>query len=412
MIELALEWTFRGAALLLWVVWWCWGRLSGATTSRLWWAAGVLAAALTSYVDPAAALLVALTGLPCVNVLLLHIVVIIAVAAIVQAQQAVIWPFDRRADRLTSGVTGLFLVALVSAWFAWPPSLAGEGSWPAVVLRASSGSLPYRALMAVALAVAAVAFLRAVLRQHDDVPAGSLRRLLRLAVVASLVVLAWAGLQFVAVARGVSGRAWAPLVLAWGVLAVMLALGTVAVAAAFIRGTCWARTRRSDVTEDYRNVVELRDWLSERLLSVPAVHANALGSDRADLLGALIETRDRIWMAQQRISEHHVCVAARLARDLGLGGEAARAFTTATVLELACAVGPACRPAEGADLSRLGGGHTEEQEARWLAAVNRARMEHPADEAAAIVLNTIATHAESMPDGHSGGLEPVWEASR
>ncbi|MGI5126418.1 DUF6545 domain-containing protein [Pseudonocardia sp. CA-107938] len=337
----------------------CWGVviLRGVRARRLdetWWACLLLAVTTTVTIASNAQLLADLTGIGALATLLADVTAVLAAAVLVRGLAHASVRADHRPVPAAAvvGGTAVAVVGLVATWLSAPHSASTSATHPAVALH---WLLLHTALLA-AVSVIGLAKLREV-------------RVLPLSSVRSATVL----LLFAAACLGLAS--------ALGVLTQVAALtGTEpagplphltlllqsAFVVLFLVGVTMPLLRPAHSGGVVDEVAALADWLG-----CPRVEAPSEG-----LFPVLVEIRDRMWELQQHLDRAQVAAAAVHARRLRLSGTSARAFTAAVCLQIglsAEAADPDGRATDPADLSRLGGGRTPAEEARWLAAITRAR---------------------------------------
>lgn len=382
--SVVLDWLYRVTAVAGWLLLWWWGRAAGrrGPLPALWWAGCVLAVAATLRTVPATLVLDRLTGQSWLSVLVAHLLVGAAAVIVVAVQIATRTPMTRRVLRT------LWTVALVAAaglstswWFAaqtatWPAAQLPATGAAAVVVPAGRAAELHQGLFGLVVLAAAMTVGISVVRELVDTPPGPLRVPLGLTVAAAACATSWAAVQAGAAIAPAWGGGIIPDTLAVLDLVIVGLAGTLVVAAvAVYRMSLRELPAEPDRVLD--ELVELRDAL---------VEPGTAGAGREDLFGLLIEVRDRMWLLQQRISSQQLTRAGMVARSMGLLGDTARAFTAAVAVEVAMRNDPALLPVHSGDISRLGGGDDEEQEALWLSQVQRCRTTQPVDTAASWVL--------------------------
>ncbi|NMI01652.1 DUF6545 domain-containing protein [Pseudonocardia acidicola] len=382
MPAVVVENVYRGIAVALWVA----VLRRGLRASKLgasWWASVLLALVATLKIGSNAELFDRLTGHVWLSVLVANLAAAAAAALVVGSQLVAARPPGRRGRRLVAVALVVVLVVMAATWFASPlhtPPGPGETWIPRVVLGDAAMATHWLVYHLFLLALAAT-FLCAGVREIRELPAGVSRQALVLVAASSLCAAAWAGGAVVVQAGELLGRPFPPpaTVLLNGLLVAFFAL--------FLAGICLpvlrAARRRHDPEQVRRDVTRLWQWLTGR---PSGDHRRIITDD--ELFGLLVEVRDRMWLLQQWVGRDQLSAAAGVARRLGLVGEPGRAFTAAVCLEigLTALAADADRAADPADLSRLGGGQSEKQEALWLAEVQRARTLHDAAAAAVLLL--------------------------
>lgn len=379
--SVVLDWLYRATAVAGWLLLWWWGRAAGrrGRLPALWWAGCMLAIAATLRTVPATLVLDQVTGQSWLSVLIAHLLALGAAMIVVTVQLASRAPMTRRVRRTLWTAALTAAAGLVTSWWF----AAQAATWPtadlpaaAVIVLPEPAAIAHQGLFALVVLTAAMTVGISVVRELVDTPPGALRVPLGLMVGTAACGASWAAVQ--------AGAAIAP---AWngGIIPSMLGvldLVVVALAAMLVMTVAAVyRTSLRTVTDDpdriLDEVVELRDWL---------VELGAAGAGREDLFGLLIEVRDRMWLLQQQVSSGQLTRAGMATRAMGLFGDTGRAFTAAVALEVAMRNDPTLRPAHCADISRLGGGADEEQEALWLSEVQRCRTTQPVSTAASWVL--------------------------
>lgn len=383
--SVALDWLYRAVAVGAWVLLGGWGR--GASRRGplppLWWAGCAVAVAATLRTVPATLVLDRVSGQQWLSVPFAHLLTVGAAAVAVADQLATRQPMTRLVRRglyAAAAAGGALLV--VTWWPARPSGTSTTGAGGPVVVTASGLIIAHQTVFGLLVALAAVTVGISVLRELVDAAAGPWPVQLGLMAAVAGCVTAWGAVQAGAVAAplwggGIAADTLAGLDIATLGLAAMLAAAAVVV---------YRRSLRSTPEDPHRvhdDVVRLREWLAG-----PDPDAGAAPGG-GDVFGLLVEVCDRVWMLQQRISPQQLARAEMVARSAGLlgqPGQPGRAFAAAVALEVGMRNDPDLRPPRPADISRLGGGQDEAQEARWLAAVQRARTEHPVSTAANWVL--------------------------
>lgn len=415
----AAEWALRTAAVLLWLLWWWWARRV-AGLPRWWWALGELAAAVTLHTQPTSGLLDALTGQRWVSLAAVHAAVVAAGVAAVEAQGGRLAPatsgrLSRFARRWRWPATGLVVAVMSGAWLlgtAGSPVEVPAGAGAVVALPVGAPMVAHQVLFVVAVLVEVAVFALGARRRLADQPAGVPRRLILLTAAAAALVGAGAAVRLPWLVQTLVGQPPDPAAVTGVVVGELIGLAGCAVAAGLM-----ALPGRADPARDVHTVAALRDWLDEHLggeshaCRVPRGQCGSrAGGD--DVLGLVVETRDRIAVsAQRRVSAPQVTAAAAAAVRLGLRGRLRRGFTLAVVLEIAAATGPAARPPGTADLAGLGGGRTPAQELRWLALVARIRAVYPAAATARRILRELPSPIpQATSPASAQPVDPIGDA--
>ncbi|WP_367181251.1 DUF6545 domain-containing protein [uncultured Pseudonocardia sp.] len=311
-------------------------------------------------------------------------------------------------------VTGpvLLAVATVAVVTAWGIATAVGGSVGAVVL--AGQALGYQLLVMTLTGIV----IDAAVERTGQLPAGTERQVVTLFGAAAGLMFLEAGWEAVVQVGQLDGRPIAAP--AFGLNVALQLLGGVVLLAAFVLPL----TRVGSVHDDqtHHDVAALWSWLSDHPTDRRPTRAEG------DLFSMVIDIRDQVWRLQRRIQPAHLAATAGLARGLGLHGATARAYMLAVCLQIArtSTTDTTTEPDDGAadqvpadpdparataavDLSRLGGGELLSQEARWLAAVHRARTQLPAHAGAVLLLGR---HDQRSPAPHLHTPHPDRRSAR
>jgi hypothetical protein len=356
----------------------------GDSLGRWWCSAALLTAAATLSTPGTGGVVDTAVGLTGLSASVAHAAVTAAAGLALRAQLAAARPTSTTAARASSAYLLVApTVAIATGLLAAPPV---------------HGVLYYGAV-----GVAAAVFALSGYSEIRELTAGRPRAVAQLLTAAAVAVAAWAGLATMRTIAAPIPEVQSPQPQTPQPVALVGALdigagGFLALAAACAgAGLVLAVVHRRDTVgrsgEQIRDVLALWNWLCDT------------GNNSVDLFGVVIETRDRLWLTQRWVDVDDLAAATHLARRLGLGGQPARAFITAVCLEIGlCAIEDnMARPAESADLSRLGGGTSPEEEAAWFAAVWRSRIDHHAAAAAAVIRYASHSITES---GRGTVMEP------
>lgn len=347
-------------ALLIWAY-------RGDALGRWWCSAALLTTAATLSTPSTGGVIDAALGLAGLSASAAHAAVTAAAGLALRAQLAAAHPTSTTA---ALGSTAYLLAA--------PASLIATGLLAAAPV--------HQVLYHAAVAAAATVFAFSGYTEIGELAAGRPRAVAQLLTAAATAVVAWAALAALRTIaaqnppppQGPPAQDPRPVDLV-GALDIgaggFLALAYACACAGVVLAAVHRRDTIGRPGGQSRDALALWNWLCDT------------DQDSEDLFGVVIETRDRMWLTQQWVAVDDLAAATHLARRLGLGGQAARAFITAVCLELGLRAveDNTARPAESADLSRLGGGTSPEEEAAWFAAVWRARIDHHAAAAAAVI---------------------------
>jgi hypothetical protein len=350
----------RAIAILCWAVV-IWRGIRARRLDETWWACVLLAVGATVSITSNAQLLADLTGVSAVATLVANTTAVLAAAVLVRWQAQASIRADHRPVPLPAlvGCTGVALTGLVATWLSAPHATSASATHPAVALH---WLVLHAALLVVVVVVGA-----AKVREVRALPLSSMRSatMLLLLAAASLGLASVAGVATqVAALAGTAPTGPLPhlTVLLQAVFVVLFLAG---VSIPLLRP---ARSGAGVADE----VGALAAWLG--CPEIDPAPDGGVGAFR--LFPVLVEIRDRMWELQQHVERGQVAAAVAHARRLRLSGTSARAFTVAVCLQLGLAAEeaePDGRSADPADLSRLGGGRTPAEEARWLAAITRVR---------------------------------------
>lgn len=351
----------------------------GDAPGRWWCSAALLTTAATLSTPGTGGVIDTALGLAGLSAAVAHAAVSAAAGLALRAQLAAAHPTSTTAARAS---TVYLLVA------------------PAVLIATGLLAAPpvHRLLYHGAVGAAAAVFALSGYTEIRELSAGRPRAVAQLLTAAAAAVVAWAGLAALRTIAAPSPPAQSsPPVELVGALDVgaggFLALACAAAGAGLVLASVHRRDTIGRAGEQIRDVLALWNWLCDT------------DNDSEDLFGVVIETRDRMWLTQRWVAVDDLAAATHLARRLGLRGQPARAFITAVCLELGLRAveDDTARPAESADLSRLGGGSSPEEEAAWFAAVWRSRIDHHAAAAADVIRHS--DHSITEP-GHGTVIEP------
>jgi hypothetical protein len=366
----------RAIAILCWAVV-IWRGVRARRLDETWWACLLLAGTTTVTITSNAQLLADLTGVSALATLVANVAAVLAAAVLVRWQAQASIRADHRPVPLPAlvGCTGAVLTGLVATWLSAPHAAATPATHPAVALH---WLLLHTALLAV-VAVVGVAKVREV----RALPLSSMRSatLLLLCAAASLGLASALGVTTQAAALAGTAPAGPLPQLTLVLQAVFVVL--------FLAGVSIPLLRPAQSGGIADEVGALAAWLGCPEIEPVPDGSGQVGAFR--LFPLLVEIRDRMWELQQHVDRRQVAAAAAHARRLRLSATSARAFTVAVCLELGLAAEesePDGRSADPADLSRLGGGRTPGEEARWLAAITRVRR----TQAVAAAARRIAAH--------------------
>ena len=370
----------RAIAILCWAVV-IWRGVRARRLDETWWACLLLAVTTTVTITSNAQLLADLTGVSALATLLANVAAVLAAAVLVRWQAQASIRADHRPVPLPAlvGCTGVALAGLVATWLSAPHAAATPATHPAVALH---WLLLHTALLA-AVAVVGVAKVREV----RALPLSSVRSatLLLLCAAASLGLASALGVATQAAALAGTAPAGALPQLTLVLQAVFVVL--------FLAGVSMPLLRPAQSSGIADEVGALAGWLGCPEIEPVPDGSGQVGAFR--LFPLLVEIRDRMWELQQHVDRRQVAAAAAHARRLRLSATSSRAFTVAVCLELGLAAEesePDGRSADPADLSRLGGGHTPAEEARWLATITRVRRTQDVAAAARrIAAHTVGT---------------------
>lgn len=372
-------------------------RSQGIAVGALEGCAGAAAVAATTRIRAVGDLIDQAFRGAAVTMLLGHLAVIVAVALLARAGRNAVQHSGGatpRPDTRWLAVAGPVLLAAGTAAVvtAWGVATAVGGSAGAVVL--AGHALGYQLLVLILAGVV----LDAAVERSGRLPAGTERQVVVLIGGAAAVTFLEAGWEAVVQVGQLDGR---PIpASALGVNVGLQLLGGAVLFAALALPL--ARGGGGHDEQTRHDVAALWSWLADHPTDRRLTRAEG------DLFSMLIDIRDQVWRLQRRVQPAQLRAAARLARRLGLHGATARAYKLAVCLQIArtttdTTTGPddhgndaaveraqpepdAVRAGAAVDLSRLGGGEILSQEARWLAAVHRARTQLPSHSGAALLL--------------------------
>lgn len=351
----------RALAILAWAVV-IWRGVRARSLDETWWSCVLLAFAATVTITSNAQLLADVTGVSALATLLANVSAVLAAALLVRWQALASIRADHGPFPIPAlvGCAGVAVAGLVVTWLSAPHSPDTAATHPAIALH-------WLTVHAALLAASSVVGL-AKLREVRALPPSGIR-------AATTFLLAAAACLSLASALGV--------VMAVAALAGTPPSGPLPHLVAQLRGACvllflagisapLIRPAATAGIADEVGALASRLGCPEVELA-PDVSGTAPG---LRLFPLVVEIRDRMWELQQRVDRRDVAAATAHARRLRLTGTSARAFTTAACLEVGLAAeaeDPDGRSADPADLSRLGGGRTPAEEARWLATITRVR---------------------------------------
>lgn len=376
----------RAIAILCWAVV-IWRGLRARSLDETWWACLLLALTTTVSIMSNAQLLADVTGVSALATLVANTTAVLSAALLVRWQALASTRADDGPIPLPAlvGCTGVVVTGLVATWLSAPHSADTPATHPAVALH---WLLLHAGLLA-AVSVVGVAKLREV----RVLPLSELRTAAVFLLFAAACLGTGSALGVVTQAVAVAGTPPA------GPLPHLTALLQGVFVVLFLAGISLPLIRRAHPSGIADEVGALATWLG-----CPDVEPAPDEPGRApgfELFPLLVEIRDRMWALQQHVGRRDVAAAVAHARRLRLGGVTARAFATAVCLEIGLAAesdDPDSRSADPADLSRLGGGRTPAEEARWLAAIARVRRTQDVSRAARrIAAHTVATAEQVTP---------------
>jgi hypothetical protein len=351
----------RAIAILCWAVV-IWRGVRARHLDETWWACLLLALTTTVTITSNAQLLADLTGVGALATLVANVTAVLAAAVLVRWQAQASIRADHRPVPLAAlvGCTGVAVAGLLATWLSAPHAATTPATHPAVALH-------WLLLHAALLVVVAVVGL-AKLREVRALPLSSMRS-------ATLLLLGGAASLGLASVLGVMTQVTALAGTApTGPFPQLTQLLQAAFVVLFLTGVSIPLLRPAQSGGAADEVAALAVWLGCPEVEPVPDGSGQVGAFR--LFPLLVEIRDRMWELQQHVDRRQVAAAAAHARRLRLSGTSARAFTVAVCLQLGLAAEesePDGRSADPADLSRLGGGRTLAEEARWLAAITRAR---------------------------------------
>lgn len=379
----------RAIAILSWAVV-IWRGLRARSLDETWWACVLLALTTTLSITSNAQLLADVTGVGALATLLANGSAVLAAALLVRWQSLA----SIRADHaplplpLLVGCTGAVLAGLVATWLSASHAADTPATHPAVALH-------WLLLHAALLAAVSVVGL-GKLREVRELPLSGVRTATMFLLFAAACLGTSAGLGVLTQAVALTG------VPPSGPLPHLTALLQGVSVVLFLVGVSTPLARQATVAGLTDEVRALGTWLGCPDVELAADEPGRSSGFR--LFPLLVEIRDRMWELQQDVDRRDVAAATAHARRLRLTGTSARAFVAAVCLEIglaAEAADPDPRSADPADLSRLGGGRTPAEEARWLAAITRVRRAHDVT-AAARRIRGHAVPARSVGDEAGG----------
>ncbi|ODU02282.1 MAG: hypothetical protein ABS81_17995 [Pseudonocardia sp. SCN 72-86] len=353
----------------------------GRTPGRTLAATAALGLALTVRTGVIGDAVDVVTGRVAVATLLSDLLLLAAVACVVDGR---LRRHRSRRARAGSIAAAAAAVVMCGAWAvgAAPGSATVAPDGLSASLLARPGIAVAVLVFGVAVVGLAVVFLVDGRAEVGELAPGRRRRDLVVMLVLGGAAAGWAAaVAVVAGAAMVVGPWPAVQTIVDGVLALLVVAGLAVGARSMVRGN----TEHPDQLRD--DVLDLHRWLLDR------TRGTVSGDAADDLFVAVVEIRDRIWTLQRWVRPEEADAAVRLGRDLGLGAAQARAFALAVCLEIGVA-GVAADDEEEldvADLSTLGGASTEQAEVAWLAQVQRARVSHGTAAAARDLLAELST---------------------
>lgn len=372
----ATDYIFVAVALALWAAV-IWHRTQARAVGELWWSCVCLAVIISLKIGVIADPFNQLTGGIYLDELIIHLVGV-AMVTLTLSWLVLVRFGTRRAfakSRLTA--SGLTLAFLVITWFLAPIyDIPASSDWiPAPVLAAPDMAVHWLGINVYLLAFS-IAFVALAWQESRTLPPGfvrlSIRFLLAAAVLFGLNNAAETAAQIVVLATGQAESTWL-MELVNAVLMVVFALFLLAIAIPLARRN---RTAAATANTDAR-VESLWRWIQSAGTGQPEGEQNiALDDGGTTLLDQVVDIRDQMWLLQRYIGPEDLAAAGRQARARGhLFGVRARAYIAATCLDLAAqrrAEQTRPVPPPPANLARLGGGRTIDQEAHWLASVGDA----------------------------------------
>lgn len=362
-------------ALALWAAV-IWHRTQARAVGELWWSCVCVALIISLKIGVVADSVNQLTGGIYLDELAIHLAGVAMVTLTLRWLVLVRLGTRRAFARSRLTVSGLALVFLVVTWFLAPIyAIPASAEWiPAEVLTDPAMAAHWLGIHIYLLAFA-VAFVAMAWHESRTLPPGyvrlSIRLLLGAAALFGLNNAAETVAQILVLTTGQAEPAWLMRVVN-GVLVVVFALFLAAIAIPLAR-----RNSTATATADTDARVEsLWKWIQRSSAGGTEERPISLGDGGSTLLDQVIDIRDRMWLLQRYVGPEDLAAAGRQARAHGyLFGVRARAHITAACLELAArrrAEQTRPVPPPAANLARLGGGRTIDQEAHWLANVGDA----------------------------------------
>lgn len=377
---------FRVVSIAIWVAV-IWRGVLARGLSELWWSCVLLAVITTLRIGSNVAWFDAVTGHIWLSVLVSNLAAVAAATLVVRWQTKVSYFAEapRAHQQVLLAAMTTTMAVLVATWFAAPLATApaAEETWiPQSVLSDPFMAVHWLVYYLFLFAVMVV-FTIAAGREVRALHRGELRFSLQMLIAAAACLLIWAtvgiGMQI-----GDLFGSTSPLQMMSAaniLLMVFFVLFLAGISLPLLRRD----RRRREPGMVAQEVARLWWWISGHTdddIEGPFV------AEPDDLFPRLVEIRDRMWILQQWVPRQQFDAATHLARRLGLTGAGGRAFTAAVCLELGMSAAreDLARAIEPADLSKLGGGRSQVQEAQWLARISRARRAHDTEAAAVKIL--------------------------